>query len=204
MCISEIPTKNQSEETEGAEWGYNASLGDWSKIIWHTVARLFFIFFIFFINPLHHFLIQKRAPSGTPTWTSLPWKQLREWGRSMFRPGRTDWLSWRAGGKGHQTDSGTPNWMTLQNSFDCRFSPTLWKSWHTQMWWIIIPVILYLITHPQLWHCNEIPTVHSTNGKALGAFLCSFYFVLSVFLLLAFKLAFSCVCLDTFYHRNVT
>lgn len=21
MCISEIPTKNQSEETEGAEWG---------------------------------------------------------------------------------------------------------------------------------------------------------------------------------------
>lgn len=33
MCISEIPTKNQSEETEGAELGYNASLGDWSKII---------------------------------------------------------------------------------------------------------------------------------------------------------------------------
>lgn len=203
MCISEIPTKNQSEETEGAEWGYNASLGDWSKIIWHTVARLFFILFFFLLTPSIIFssrrgLHQVRPPGHHCHGNSS------EWGRSMFRPGRTDWLSWRAGGKGHQTDSGTPNWMTLQNSFDCRFSPTLWKSWHTQMWWIIIPVILYLITHPQLWHCNEIPTVHSTNGKALGAFLCSFYFVLSVFLLLAFKLAFSCVCLDTFYHRNVT
>lgn len=52
---------------------------------------------------------QKMMPSGTPTSTSLPWKQLREWGRSMFRAERTGWLSWRAGGEGHRTDSATPN-----------------------------------------------------------------------------------------------
>lgn len=64
MCISEVPIKNQSEETEGAEWGYNASLGDWSKIIWHTVERLFFFFLLTpsIIFPSRRGLHQIRPP----------------------------------------------------------------------------------------------------------------------------------------------
>lgn len=44
------------------------------------------------------------APSATPTLTSLPWRRLVEWGRSMFRAGRAGRVGWRSVDGGRRAD----------------------------------------------------------------------------------------------------
>lgn len=137
------------------------------RVIWEITACLscMWVFLneraqsrdVFSFLPLYHqFPDQKRAPSDTPTSTSLPWKRLREWGRSMFRAGRTDWLSSRAGGEGHQSDNATPNSVTLQNSFHCWLSGSLWISWSAPLQLLVIPITPVLQTHPQLSRCTAV------------------------------------------------
>lgn len=93
---------------------------------------------------------QKRAPSGMPTSTLLPWKRLREWGRSTFREGKTDWLSWRADGEGHQSDWLHPTrWHFLKTVFNAdSLCKTLTCHCHIEI-------------HTQFCHWTEIPAQQS-------------------------------------------
>lgn len=104
---------------------------------------------------------QRMTPLVTPTSTSLPWKQLNEWGRSMFRAERTGWLSWRAGGEGHRADSVTPNSKSPSEQFS-----TAAPSDSSISWKAVVPIAALLTHTHRFARVQSFPqAIHSTTSK---------------------------------------